>query len=298
MVRGVVIALGILVAGTAAAESRVWTVAEANAFTGKTSASICPYENPEAGQHNCLSLECVPGEALTLSASVAGFDDPEDIGLEITVDGDPLWDLRLKKQEDGRYSRAITRQRFSEGVDRLQAGASGTLTFFTDQFLWRDHLPLKGSRAAIDAVLSACWRASVAPETDPAAAAREEVRSYCRDVHGREAVLNEGFLTEADYDGDGKTDLRVNYGAANCGPIGSAWCGWAGCEQAIHLSRADGFIRAFRGITEGIEIVPGGVVMRRHASDCAPDRDAPCALRYRATAEGFVKAGEADWPTR
>jgi len=38
------------------------------------------------------------------------------------------------------------------------------------------------------------------------------------------------------------------------------------------------------------------VILRRHVSECGEIGDGPCALRHRATAEGFVKAEVADWP--
>lgn len=279
------------------ADTREWTVLPDNPITHVTGAAICPYENPENGVNNCISLECVPGEPLLLAVSVAGFDEPDEIGLAVEVDGEQIWDLCLSAAGDGRYIKGLAGQSWTAGIEALQSGSRGSLTFFTDDFLWRDHLPLTGSRAAIDHALSACWRAgAAAPSRDPEQAARDEVTAYCIDTHARATIINEGFAEQQDVDGDGAPDWIVNYGRANCGPIGSAWCGWAGCEVAIHLARGSGFVAGFRGIAEGYRIVDGGMVFRRHPSECAPDRDTPCAILYRFTADGMQRAGEADWP--
>tara|TARA_R100000322_G_scaffold167633_1_gene135865 strand:- start:10968 stop:11870 length:903 start_codon:yes stop_codon:yes gene_type:complete len=287
-----------LVTLPAVADTSRWTIIPDNPITGETGASICPYENPEAGTHNCLSLACVPGEPLVLAASVAGFDTPGDLGVAIRVDGEEIWDLRLMATGEGTYEKGMTGAQWTAGIEALQAGSSGTVTFFTDDYLWRDHLPLANSRAAIDHALSACWRADPDPARDPDAAARSEVTSYCRDAHNRGAVMNEGFTRQEDFDGDGRADWLVNYGTANCGPIGSAWCGWAGCEVAVHLARGQGFVEGFRGIAEGFRTVEGGMVFRRHPSECSADRDTPCAVFYRFTAEGLTRAGEVDWPPK
>ncbi|MEC7762596.1 MAG: hypothetical protein VX874_11880 [Pseudomonadota bacterium] len=286
--------LGLAVPGRA--ETRAWTVIPDNPITGVTGAAICPYENPANGVHNCLSLECVPGEPLLIAASIAGFDSPDEIGLTVEVDGDQLWDLRLRATGDGRYVKGLSGPAWRAGIEALQAGSTGALTFFTNDYLWHDHLPLSGSREAIEQALSACWRAEIDPARNPDRAARDEVTAYCVDTHNRSAVLNEGFTRQDDVDGDGRMDWVVNYGTANCGPVGSAWCGWAGCEIAVHLARGTGFVQGFRGIAEGYRPVEGGMVFRRHESECAAHREGPCAVLYRFTAEGMARAGEVDWP--
>ncbi|WP_288925311.1 hypothetical protein [uncultured Maritimibacter sp.] len=285
-----------LAAVPALPETREWTVIPDNPITRVTGAAICPYENPGMGVHNCLSLECVPGEPLLIAASIAGFDEPGDIGLAVDVDGRQIWDLRLTAAGDGRYVKGLSGPAWRAGIEALQAGTSGALTFFTDTYLWHDHLSLKGSREAIDHALASCWQAEIAPARDPDRAARDEVTAYCIDTHSRAAVMNDGFTRQEDFDGDGQMDWVVNYGTANCGPIGSAWCGWAGCEVAIHLARGGGFVQAFRGIAEGFRTVEGGMVFRRHESECAPESEGPCAVFYRFTREGLTRAGEVDWP--
>lgn len=276
-----------------------WTTMPPNPITGVTGAAICPYMDVESGYHNCLTLECTPGEPLTLTAKVAGFDQPESLAVAIEVEGEAIWDLRLLRQEDGRYAKGMSGRQWSTGLEALQAGVSGSVTFTTEAYLWRDHLPLRGSREAIDAALDACWTARTDPARDPARAAREEVRAYCTDRLMRAAVINEGFIREEDIDGDGQADVIADYGSVNCGAIGSAWCGWAGCDLALHLNRGDdGFIAGFRGIAEGFRVVEGGVIIRRHASECGAGHENLCAVRYRATREGFVKAGVADWPAQ
>lgn len=291
-------ACALALAAPAVSDTREWTVIPDNPITRVTGAAICPYENPENGVHNCLSLECVPGEPLLIAASIAGFDTPDEIGLTVDVDGQQIWDLRLRASGDGRYVKGLSGPAWQAGIEALQAGTSGALTFFTNDYLWHDHLPLSGSRAAIEHALSSCWRADIKPASDPARAAQDEVTAYCIDTHNRGAVMNEGFTRQEDLDGDGLMDWIVNYGTVNCGPIGSAWCGWAGCEVAIHLARDGGYVQGFRGIAEGFRTVEGGMVFRRHESECAPDRDGPCAVFYRFTREGLQRAGEADWPPR
>lgn len=292
------LALGVALAAAlpARADSREWSVLPENPLTGTTGAAICPYEDGARGLHNCLSLECVPGEALMLTASVAGFGAPDHIDVEIAVDGAVLWDLRLRPTPDGRFARGLTGRAFAPAIESLQAGISGTVTFSTQDQIWRDHMSLAGSRKAIDAALSACWRASADPARDPGRAAREEVRAWCIDHLNRPALVHDGFLREEDLDGDGRDDLVVNYARANCGAIGSPWCGWAGCDLALHLSREGGFVAGFRGLAEGFRTVPGGVVIRRPAALCPEDHAGACPILYRATAEGFAPAGPAEWP--
>lgn len=287
-----------LLAGTTAglADSDRWTVMPENEITGVTGASICPYENPEGGRHNCISFECTPGEPLLFTASVAGFDQPGDLGVAITVDGEEIWDLRLMATGDGRYAKGMSGPQWSEGIEAMQTGLRGSVVFFTDEYLWRDHLPLAGSGDAIDHALSACWLSRQDASADPEAAARAEVTAYCRDSHNRAAVVNEGFARREDFDGDGRDDWLINYGTANCGPIGSAWCGWAGCEVAVHLARGEGFVEGFRGIAEGFRTVEEGMVFRRHGSECPADRAGPCAVLYRFTDDGMTRDGPAPWP--
>ncbi|MBV7378153.1 hypothetical protein [Maritimibacter dapengensis] len=274
-----------------------WAILPENPVTGTVGTAVCPYEDPAGGNHNCLSLECQPGEPLTLAVSLAGFDAPDSVTLGLSIEGEDLWDLRLLRQSDGRYAKGMSGAQWADGLAALQAGAWGAVTFSTEAYLWHDHLPLNGSRDGIAAALDACWTARTDPALNPAQAAREDVRAWCADRLNRPATINDGFTREEDIDGDGRRDVIANYGAVNCGPIGGAWCGWAGCDLALHLARDDGYLQAFRGIAEGFRVVEDGVVIRRHISECGPDHAGVCAVRYRATDEGLVKAGTAEWPS-
>lgn len=273
-----------------------WSILPENPVTGTVGTAVCPYEDPDGGNHNCLSFECVPGEPLTLAVSLAGFGEPDSVTLGVSVEGENLWDLRLLRQDDGRYAKGMSGARWAEGLVALQAGAWGAVTFSTEDYLWHDHLPLKGSRDGIDAALSACWTARTDPSVDPAQAARDEVRAWCADRLNRPATINSGFTREEDIDGDGRADLIADYSAVNCGSIGGGWCGWAGCELSLNLARDDGYIQAFRGIAEGFRVVEGGVVNRRHISECGAGHEGRCAVRYRITEEGMTEAGPAEWP--
>ena len=56
------------------------------------------------------------------------------------------------------------------------------------------------------------------------------------------------------------------------------------------------FVALDLGVAEGFRTVEGGMVFRRHESECAPDSEGPCAVFYRFTRAGLARAGEVDWP--
>ena len=128
------------------ADSTRWTIVPRNEITPTTGATICPHEDPDRGSHNCLSLECTPGDPLTLVATVAGFDAPTHLRLTVELAGNPPLSLLLRARDDGRYAIGISGRDHQSALEALQSGASGTVTFATDTYLWRDHLPLAGSR--------------------------------------------------------------------------------------------------------------------------------------------------------
>ncbi|WP_298494732.1 hypothetical protein [uncultured Maritimibacter sp.] len=277
------------------ADSTRWTIVPRNEITPTTRATICPHEDPGRGTHNCISLECTPNDPLTLAATIAGFGDPDHLRLTIDLAGRAPLELLLPVRDDGRFAIGLSGRHHRATLEALQSGASGTVTFATDAHLWRDHLPLAGSREAIDHALAACWTDRADPDRDPDRAARDEVRAFCADTLNAPAVLTEGFSRHEDLDGDGKPDWLINYGAATCGPIGSAWCGWAGCDLAIHLAREDGYLPAFRGIAEGFRLQGDRIILRRHVSECGDSATSPCGVAYRFVAEGLARIGSDDW---
>ena len=128
---------------------------------------------------------------------------------------------------------------------------------------------------------------------DPVADALADNQASCE---GQIAEVSEGFVRNADVDGDGMNDAILNWGALRCDGS-TLYCGSGGCRQEIWLATPEGRWRLLlRDRIDEVHVpVPGAVVLRLDPEDCEPANSRVCFQALDAwggTLRPLVPSGE------
>ena len=128
---------------------------------------------------------------------------------------------------------------------------------------------------------------------DPVAEALADNQASCE---GQVAEVREGFVLNADVDGDGLNDAILNWGALRCD--GSTfYCGSGGCRQDIWLARPEGrWQLLLRDRIQEVHVpVPGAIILLLDSEDCELANSRVCfqALdTWGGTLRPLVPSGE------
>lgn len=120
---------------------------------------------------------------------------------------------------------------------------------------------------------------------------RQELSSYCQEIE-----FDDGFISEANVNGDDLPDILVSYGSLQCDGSYSAFCGSGGCTFRIYVQSPNGSY-GFVG-----DLLAHGIVFDRpdeasflvssHGSACGRVGAEACDLRFRLEGERAVLVGE------
>ncbi|SEJ66670.1 hypothetical protein SAMN05428950_102468 [Sphingomonas sp. OV641] len=110
---------------------------------------------------------------------------------------------------------------------------------------------------AMVALIGPCPAYAQAPSNLPGEARTilAEIEQSCRSFGGR-VTFNEGFVQQADFNGDGKQDYVIDWGMPTCSTASAGYCGSAGCMQSVYISNAAGYLSGvdFYGLTPRIRM--------------------------------------------
>ena len=99
----------------------------------------------------------------------------------------------------------------------------------------------------------------------------DEVSTGCRGFGGN-PVPAEGFVTNADLNGDGQPDYIVDLAALNCEGAWSAFCGSAGCPVTVWLSGPAGYFSGGGGYVQEWRVEGRSIRAFIHGQMCDPPR--------------------------
>ena len=88
----------------------------------------------------------------------------------------------------------------------------------------------------------AAWDTGIVVD-NPIAAEKAETAEIC----GSAITYTDDFTEEADLNGDGRLDIIVDHGGAECGGMFSFFCGSGGCSGGGYIARDDELIGALEG---------------------------------------------------
>jgi len=277
-------------------------------FEGGNSTGACTLIGGDRPNSYCLHLGCDAGGApyfallsgappVTGDVTLAMRENSESLPIlhfstDNAYDGDAyIWVAPYDPARDRAILRALDRGAM---LDILLVGPGGHDS-------WRANLA--DARGGVAGVLAACGAPGVAagprakttrpqqaPASMPSEAARvlDTLRDECADFGGT-LTTTPDFLQRPDLNGDGRTDLVVNYGAAMCSAAPSFHCGSGGCDHEGFLTRPDGSLRhLFFGLIQGYEPkIPGVLTFHLHGSSCGLVGAAPCQKDYAITDDGL-----------
>lgn len=124
------------------------------------------------------------------------------------------------------------------------------------------------------------------------AAERQELSSYCTEIG-----FGDGFLSEADINGDNLPDAVVDYGSLQCDGSQSAFCGSGGCTIRLYMQHADG-THALVGDLLAHAVVfdrpaEASFLVASHGSACGRVGAEACDLRFKLEGGRMILLGEA-----
>ncbi|WNJ88797.1 hypothetical protein [Bosea sp. 685] len=124
---------------------------------------------------------------------------------------------------------------------------------------------------------------------------QEEIRQEC----SKPVIFKPGFLRTAEFNGDGKPDYVLDFGAVDCPGTLSSECGSGGCTVMIFLSEGTGYRRVFADTVRDLSQAGGAVCSSWHSMAVRADEWAPkpagdvcpgtAALSCEAAADGDVR---------
>lgn len=266
------------------ARAQVWDVSGDNAAPV---AMVCG----ESGV--CLSLGCAGGGPVHYEITLG--DTPLDPLLAgIDVDGRPVGTLALTPAPDEdiyRYRAAYDAGLQGDMIARLRAGNRAALILGGGMV---HELSLSGSSRAIATVLDTCPepRAPMPPLSDPAAQVLAQIEADCKKLGGT-VTLEPGFERTEDLDGDGRTDMVVDFAAAVCSEMTSLYCGSGGCTVGFYLNRETEFLPIFVDMIRGYDSAPGGLLtLDLHGSFCGVFGYEACLKRFDISQGELVLVNE------
>ncbi len=276
------LALIALILAAAPARGQGWEVLPADDSRAGPAAMVCPLDDAETGNYFCFSLGCADGGPLHYEIAYAGGAplDPPLVGVD--VDGQPLTTLAFETQPDENaylYRAAFDARDHRELIARLRLGNRAALVLgFGGEVMTRD-ISLLGSGRAIGAVLDACPLPLV-PLKDPAAQVLEQIEAECEALGGTVEV-EPGFARAEDLDGDGRTDMVIDFAAAVCSEMASLHCGSGGCTVGFYLNRETEYQPLFVDVIRGYDRAPGGILtLDLHGSFCGLFGYEACIRRF------------------
>lgn len=98
-----------------------------------------------------------------------------------------------------------------------------------------------------------------------------QAMAECRDVGGN-PTLHPDYLTEGEFNGDGRPDYITNLDRLDCEGAWSYFCGSAGCPVTVWLSGPAGYSVAWGSHAQAVEVRDGKVVVSLHGQFCSPPR--------------------------
>lgn len=267
------LALLALILSAAPARAQVWEV------SGDGSAQVATICGEDGV---CLSLGCADGGPVHYEVFYDAGDplDPRLAGVD--VDGRPVGTLALAPAPDEeiyRYRAAYDADLHGEMIARLRGGIRAALVMGGGMV---HEMSLRGSSRAIAAVLRACPEPPepMLPLSDPAARALAEIQAECKALGGTVEV-EPGFERAEDLDGDGRTDMVVDFAAAVCSERASLYCGSGGCTVGFYLNRKTEFLPLFVDVIRGYDSAPGGLLtLDLHGSFCGVFGYEACLQRF------------------
>jgi hypothetical protein len=109
------------------------------------------------------------------------------------------------------------------------------------------------------------------------------------------AVMESGFLTKKDINGDGVKDYILDYEKFECSDGSSGYCGSAGCVTQVYVSLPNGnYVKVLDENVYGISFVKikqrPAMILELHSSACGKAGAAPCRLKLFWNGQKFSPA--------
>jgi hypothetical protein len=109
---------------------------------------------------------------------------------------------------------------------------------------------------------------------------RKAIAEQSRTCRPQKVVLEKGFLTRKDVNGDGVPDFVLDYGAFNCGGSFTYFCGSAGCLTQVFASNRGAFVKVFDSTVQKASFMTlrgrPAMVLGLHGSECGKMGAAEC----------------------
>ena len=122
---------------------------------------------------------------------------------------------------------------------------------------------------------------------------RQAIAEHSRTCRPRKVVLEKGFLTRNDVNGDGVPDFVLDYGAFNRGGSFTYFRGSAGCLTQVFASTRGAFVKVFdstgRRPLMTLKVRPA-MVPGLHGSECGKIGAAECGSTLHWNGEKFSPA--------
>lgn len=277
------------------ARAQVWELLPEDDSRAGPVATICP--DDETGDAFCFTVGCADGGPVHYEVAYNTGTPLDPLLVGIDVDGQPVGTLAITPAPDEdvyRYRAEYDARLHRELIARLRGGNRAALIIGADGGIIRRDISLRGSSRAIAAVIDACPEPPrpMLPLTAPAAQVLAQIEDDCAALGGTVEV-EPGFERAEDLDGDGRTDMVVDFAAAVCSEMASLHCGSGGCKVGFYLNRETEFQPLFVDVIRGYDSAPGGLLtLDLHGSFCGVFGYEACLQRFDISGGDMVLLDE------
>lgn len=268
---------------------------------GRFAAGACPItEEGGGGNYFCLILACAEGGGAEIEVVYAGGAPAARPPVILaSVEGYGRFRIEAEDRTDSESFRYVARAEAGQGpalIEALRRGSQASVGVEFGVGTVSHPLPLRGSSAALGAVLERCPllpAAAAVPaagggqdgalrHVNPALRALDQATQDCAGLGGTIAV-GEGLVRQGDLDGDGMNDVVLDWGALGCSAATTLYCGSGGCLTEVWRSEGVDYAlilseQAHAARIETMQVL----VLDQHGSACGRVGAEPCRRAFLA----------------
>ncbi|MWD27303.1 hypothetical protein E0K89_007440 [Aquicoccus sp. SCR17] len=243
----------------------------------------------------CFALGCTEKLPLHFGYYSRGIgSDRPVVPVEVSVDGTSRGRLLMENRDPGTGAELVAIWD-KESHDYLREALAGgqVLTLLVDPSGAgvERRIPLSGSSAALQAALAQC---PTGPRrvSDPVALEKAGMEADCASMGDGGVSYGEEFARQVDFDFDGKDDIVIDLGGAQCAGTTSMFCGSAGCSRSYWHAEEGGYrqVMSTYAYTEEFRQRPI-MILKQHGNVCDRVGVETCTSTFEWTGEGFELIG-------